>query len=377
MARKLALKRLTASDLTVFRWHFINRPAGNQKAINLDSQVLVGKLYPELARAGLGAPPRFKLDLKISGPGAGMPQTVVRKILKQQKNWRLNGEFIVGPVDDPLRYNDLAPDDFALFDFQGEQVPESVHILLVSAANPQDEGLHRELLRKYPDGSMRALDEVAIQELLEQSGLNALHPLNEWAEGELLEGAALGSAAAVKTINDRRRGRGLTLEELMVARKRAEAVGLSGEMFLNEWLLDKLREGSLAEVEWTSSTNAIAPYDFEIALSDADVIRRMDAKTTSGAFENPIHLSRAELREAVMGKVPYDIYRLYKLDERGAEMRAAYGVGPHLAEAFTLINSLPDGISVDSISIDPRILPFKEEVFFVGNPDFDGPDLLD
>lgn len=377
MARKLALKRLTASDLTVFRWHFINRPAGNQKAINLDSHVLVGKLYPELGKAGVLPSPRYKLDLKLSGPGPCAPQTIVRKILKQQKNWRLNGEFIVAPVDDPLRYNGLVANDFALFDFQGEHVPESVHMLLVSATNLQDAALHREIDRRFPGGSMRILDEGLIHELLEQSGLSPLHPLNEWADGELLEGAALGSANAVATINKQRRGRGLSPEEFLVVRKRAEAVGLTGELILNDWFLDKLRQGDIDAMEWTSSTNAIAPFDFELVMSSEGVIRRIDAKSTSGAFENPLHLSRAELREAVIGGVPYDIYRLYRLDERGAEMRVAYSVGPSLAETFTRINSLPAGISVDSISIDPRILPFTEEVLFVENPEFAVYDLSD
>ena len=39
MLKKLAVKRLTASDLTFFVWHFRNQPAGNQKAINLNADV--------------------------------------------------------------------------------------------------------------------------------------------------------------------------------------------------------------------------------------------------------------------------------------------------------------------------------------------------
>jgi len=47
MSRKLAVKRLTTSDLTFFEWHFKNRPAGKQKAINLNADVF-NELYPTL-----------------------------------------------------------------------------------------------------------------------------------------------------------------------------------------------------------------------------------------------------------------------------------------------------------------------------------------
>lgn len=40
MSTKIAVKKLTASDLTFFEWHFKNRNAGNQKAINLNRNVM-------------------------------------------------------------------------------------------------------------------------------------------------------------------------------------------------------------------------------------------------------------------------------------------------------------------------------------------------
>ena len=49
---KLALKKLTASDLTLFEWHFRNRNAGNQKAINLNADVFVQQLFPALPEVG-------------------------------------------------------------------------------------------------------------------------------------------------------------------------------------------------------------------------------------------------------------------------------------------------------------------------------------
>jgi len=371
MARKLALKRLTASDLTVFRWHFINRPAGNQKAINLDKSVLVDSLFPELAKPGTVPNPRYNLELKISGPGTCSPHTLVRKILRQQKNWRLNGEFIDGPIDDPQRYSYLAADDFAFFEFRGDQVPEAIHMLLISAANPQDAQLHKALSQIFVSGSMRVIDEQFIHDVLERSGVAGRHALSDWAEGALLEEIGLGSAAATLNLYKRRNRRGLTPEEFLEIRGRAQSTGISGERYLNDWLLDWQRKGECYDVEWTSSTNAIAPFDFRLKESAFGVERRIDAKSTTGEFETPLHMSRAEITEAVRGGVYYDIYRLYRLSEDGAEMRAAYDVGPALAPILEALEDLPHGISVDSISIDPRILQFTSDVHYPRNSELD------
>ena len=66
---KLALKRLTASDLTLFEWQFRNRPAGNQKAINLNRNVFIDILYPALPEVAEDHDGRLPLDVTIYGPG--------------------------------------------------------------------------------------------------------------------------------------------------------------------------------------------------------------------------------------------------------------------------------------------------------------------
>ncbi|MCK7577643.1 MAG: hypothetical protein MZV65_18770 [Chromatiales bacterium] len=48
MKRKIALKRLSASDLTLFEYHYRNTSGAKQKAINLDASVFVGALFPGL-----------------------------------------------------------------------------------------------------------------------------------------------------------------------------------------------------------------------------------------------------------------------------------------------------------------------------------------
>jgi hypothetical protein len=69
MTSKLALKRLTASDLTIFKWHFENKPAGNQKAINLNADVFIQKLYPSVPLIIEEKQGTLPVNLYIYGPG--------------------------------------------------------------------------------------------------------------------------------------------------------------------------------------------------------------------------------------------------------------------------------------------------------------------
>ena len=82
MIDKLALKRLTASDLTFFEWHFRNRNAGNQKAINLNADVFSDQLYPTLEVVIRDRQNKLGIDLWIAGPAAAEPINLQRKIIK-------------------------------------------------------------------------------------------------------------------------------------------------------------------------------------------------------------------------------------------------------------------------------------------------------
>lgn len=87
MPRKLVLKRLTSSDLTFFDWTYKHHPAGNQKAINLNADVFVEKLYPGLS--DLSSPRKFPMDVFIYGPGVAGEYNLQRKIVRSEhsKNW--------------------------------------------------------------------------------------------------------------------------------------------------------------------------------------------------------------------------------------------------------------------------------------------------
>jgi hypothetical protein len=365
MPRKLALKRLTASDLTLFKWHFQNRPAGNQKAFNLDADVLVGRLYPQLGELALVPQPRYPLDLYLCGPGLSPANNLQRKILKQRKNWRLNGELIDNPVESPELYNVLVPGDFALLGFAGDVTPTTANVVLVAGVLPDDAGLHAELARRFAEGSMWVLDDELVQEILSAASPPAGHPLYDWADTSLLEDAVLGGVAGAEAINGRRGNRGVSPEDFMRSRRNAEATGVAGEELLNAWLDKELLQGQIKAFEWTASINAVAPYDFKV-IDAADQIRVIDAKSTVGGFGNPVHLSLMELRAAVQGSAPYDICRLYAVTEDGGKMRVARDVGSSLQHILATLTALPEGVSIDSISVRPEILDFLPEVIELG-----------
>ncbi len=370
VSRKIALKRLTASDLTLFKWHYQNRPAGKQKAFNLDARVLVSALYPALGEPSSIPIPRYQIDLYLQGPGLHAIDNLQRKILKQQKNWRLNGELIDNPVDAPDRYNTLQPGDYALLEFSGERVPEACSITLIAAADQADAILHQELSRRYAVGSMWSMREEDVSAVLKAAPPQLGHPLSEWFESAALEDVVLGGAIGIDAVNRRRAGRGVTPVEFMRSKQAAEQTGVSGEEFLNQYFQQLLDLGQIHSFEWTSSLNAISPYDFRVEISSQSQARVVDAKSTRGDFSNPIHMSYGEILRAVHGPEPYDIFRIYFLNENTARMRLAKNIGIHLRAILGVVDSLPGGVTLDSISIRPDLLPFEGDEIILGGSYF-------
>jgi hypothetical protein len=80
--KKLALKRLTKPDLTIFEWHFRNRNAGNQKSINLNAGVFINELYPAVAAVALTNGNEMPVSVGILGPGVKTELPLARKIIK-------------------------------------------------------------------------------------------------------------------------------------------------------------------------------------------------------------------------------------------------------------------------------------------------------
>jgi hypothetical protein len=144
-------------------------------------------------------------------------------------------------------------------------------------------------------------------------------------------------------------------------RKSAEQMGNTGEEIINDYFIREAEQNCIGGFEWTSSVNAISPFDFRV-IGLAGASRLLDVKSTAGTFSNPIHLSLAEIRTAVSGPEPYDIYRVYEITEEFAKLRIASNVRASLQGALDSLQNLPAGMSADSVSVAPDFFEFSDEL---------------
>lgn len=366
MQRKIALKRLSSSDLTLFEYHYRNTSGTKQKAINLDSAVFVDVLFPGLPNRLDVIRDRVIVTLAIYGPGGAGSHSITRKILKQQKNWRLNGELISNPPEEPNRYNSLKKGDYAILDFAGDFEPHTARMYLVAQASPQDQKLHSALETDFgplfaSHKGMLDVDADRLRQLLNDLNLPAGYPVLDFIDNDALEDAAQGGFEGLSKLRNRRQARGVSREELGRARQNADQIGRLGEEILNAWLESKTQNESGIMHVWDSDINAVAPYDFTL-LQAGKPMRRLEAKSTSGGFANPIHISLAELNEMAQESVPYDLYRLHSINDTSARLRIAQDLKGFARDVLKSLETLPRGVTADSVSVKPDTLPFGEEI---------------
>lgn len=361
--RKLALKRLTASDLTLFRWHFRNRPAGNQKAINLNAEIFISELYPALPELAHEFGGRLPLDLSIFGPGFSGLDNRQRKIMKHgsYKNWRLDGEFIDNLPDEPERYNALAPGDFAIFEFFGAPIPTAAKMVLLSRAIDADARLIQFLDSFLGSGSMVKLSVGGLEACLRVVSPAAEHPIWELEIEAAIEDAALGGLRGIARLNRQPGERRISYDELLRARRNMEQVGRLGEELLDRYFERMKNSGQIEDYRWVSDANAVSPYDFEVFESRGELIY-VDVKATAGDFERPLHISISELRKIADAAERYDIYRIYGASSEGASLRIVKNLRDFAQEVLKILATLPNGVLADGISVLPSSLPFEEEM---------------
>jgi hypothetical protein len=118
---RFVVKRLPVADLTFFFHFFRQQNSTNQKSITLNRRVFIDVIFPEVGRVADATELELPVPVAIYGPGLRIkPHLVTRKIVKEAKNWRLNGEAVPDPDDEPTRYHGLGSDDIAVFGFEGE-----------------------------------------------------------------------------------------------------------------------------------------------------------------------------------------------------------------------------------------------------------------
>lgn len=363
---KLALKRLTASDLTFFEWHFKNENAGNQKAINLNRNVFVDLLYPALPDVAAEKEGRLPIDLTIFGPDGKVGLNLQRKIVKlgAYKNWRLNGEFVHNPETDPTRFNELRPNDLALFEFAGVVVPMSARVILLSEGGPKDGGLHEALSEMLGAGTMGALTQRQLADVIDAVNPDLQHPVRLLVVDAILEEAAQGGVDSLDKLWSGVARLKLTTEALQKARQNAEDIGKIGEEIVNACLEQSHKDGRVEQFEWVSADNAVAPFDFLVRESGTNVL--IDVKATSGEFSRRLHVSMNELRQIANGVERYDLWRVYEINGAEAKVRIAKDIRSFGRSILSSLQALPEGITPDGFSVDPEKLPFEAELTILG-----------
>jgi hypothetical protein len=362
VSKKLAVKVLTASDLTFFEWHFKNKNAGNQKALNLNADVFVTDLYPALPTTREGASGRLPIDLYLYGPGIAGEINLQRKIIKNvsYKNWRLDGEFIFNPTGEPDRFNSLRPGDFAILEFSGDVIPVAIRVVFVSMVTAEDQGLHTALAAWIGRRSMASLSEEVLHELAGSTGLVNDHPIREFLIDADLEDVVVGGAEGVARLLSRRSGSRISKRQLLEARDRADMVGELGEALVADYL-ELLRDrGEVEHFEWASRDNAISPFDFVVTAQGKEEL--VDVKSTTGAFDRKVHVSLSELLCMAREGKSYTLFRVFGISGDQAGLRVSADMRKFAEDALRVLGSLPDGVTVDSISVDPQILDCGKEV---------------
>jgi hypothetical protein len=222
---RFAAKRLTRSDLTFFEYQFRRQNAGNQKSINLNRDVFVDLLFPLAASTTGGMARQFPVEVSIYGPGLRTARRLIaRKVIAaggSQKNWRLNGEFVPDPENDPTRYHGLAEHDLAVFGFEGDNgVPVAVYMVLLAQSEADDNGPFGEVTGVLGTRSMVELPADVLSGIVERSPVG--HPIRELLETErdqAMEEAALGSAEGTTRLLRQPSARRMTADALAKARE--------------------------------------------------------------------------------------------------------------------------------------------------------------
>jgi hypothetical protein len=369
MPDRIALKRLTVSDLTFFETLFRKFVAANptstkQKAINLNADVFIKRFYPALPALVSTLGDVITVTLTVLGPSGAPAHTISRAVTKGSgyKNWRLNGEFLRDPEKEVGRFDDLKTGDLAVMEFSGDPGPQRLTLLLIEEASPVDGPLYAALSQFLPGERPTMIQISRAQIAAAAASIPSTHPI--WliaADPEFdaaVEDAAEGGVKGTITLLGNLT-KNVTAATLAAAKAAAEKNGRDGEALAWVQLQKMKNAGAWASIEWRAKANAVAPFDF-LATDTSGASIRIDAKSTAGEFERVIHMSAAELTEAAKGG-RYDLWRVYAIDEDGARLRITEGIGD-IAKSIIDALALPAGITIDSVSINPDTLKWGAEI---------------
>lgn len=332
MTKRLALKRFSHTDLTWFEEYYrspqnlnkveredgsvVYEPRARQKAINIDARLLK-KIYPNVMENIKNEKASFLVQVTIYGPDLSFtPQVEARPLLLQKKNWRLNGRTIHTAPNHPNRYSKLRKGDVAIFQFEGDEKPEELRIILLNDEVIEQSSLISMLARQVGSSrtSMVVISEPGLRGMLTDAALPPEHPA--WmltrTDAEDSEGLPLEPVSRDTFVPyAKRHRRTSTKAGLLESMNRRREAGDKGEEWIRGRLEEMLDAGALIDYKWVSSEeDAVAPYDFRVTPTGEEEFF-MDVKSTDGDFSSQLVMSYAELLEAAYGPTPYRLCRVW------------------------------------------------------------------
>lgn len=363
MSGKFAIKILTKTDLTLFDIIYRQDTKSKQKGINLNKSTFEDILFPVLKSTR----DRMPVELVVFGPKKA-DHLILQQGIRQSaggRNWRLNGKTIKDPPGDPGRFAGLVPGDVALMRFDGEPKPSSVAMAVVSEMleKPLRDAL-ADIAAKGRDG-MIAVDPAVLLPLAERFACADEHPLRMVADIDsielLIQDATYGGEVAKVELRKRIR-HPVTKSDFDAAEAAKKKIGEAGEAAAWRFLQNGKRKGAITDATWCSRIDAAGSWDFEVLLTNGTLVR-LDAKSTSGRHNLPIHLSQSEIIAAA-DLVPYFIMRVSELKLTSAKIAISHPINSLARDIVKGVSALPHGVRPDGFSVDPRLIRWEKIVFY-------------
>jgi hypothetical protein len=253
-------------------------------------------------------------------------------------------------------------------EFTGVATPSALKLVLISIHAPADQALHAWFSNFLGERKIVSLSNDDLDRAVAESAAGQDHPIRFLTLNAELEDLALGGSQGRRRLFAHAATRQVNKDEVAKARKTADETGRTGEELVNAHLGRLVEAGILSSFEWTSQTNAVAPYDFKL-LTVAGELVLMDVKSTVGEFARPLHFSFNEILQIANGKERYEIYRVYEASMATAKLRVckdARGMG---TAVFGSLSDLPNGVTADGFSVSANLLDFGAETVIEAGDD--------